>query len=189
MRIISGLAKGRKLATFSGTGIRPTSDRARGAMFSSLISRCGLLTGQRVLDLFAGTGALGIEALSRGAGSVTLVDGGEQAARIVPANLQSCGLEARATFLRGDVARVLPRLAAGEGFDLIFLDPPYGQNLVPATLEALAALQLLRQGGWICAETGRDEVVPDTSGNLVRVDSRAYGAAAVHFYTTSGAEE
>jgi 16S rRNA (guanine(966)-N(2))-methyltransferase RsmD len=182
MRIIGGTAKGKKLAVFSGGQIRPTPDRVREAIFSIIFSRLGSLSGKSVLDLFAGTGAMAIEAMSRGAERAILIDQGDQAASLIPANLKACGMEQRGAFFRADVPSALPRLA-GDCFDLIFLDPPYGRSYVPSTVEAISRLRLLAPGGLICAEAeGRDEI-PDACGDLVRVDRRDYGSTGVHLFT------
>lgn len=183
MRIISGFARGKRLASFSGAAIRPTPDRVREALFSSLYSRFGTLEGKTVLDLFAGTGALGLEALSRGARRAVLVDQGQQAARLIPANLKTCALEERASFLRADALQSLPRLEGEGPFDLIFLDPPYSRDLVPKVLTVISDLGLLAPAGVICAESDRKDDIPGTIGELVRIEMRRYGSTAVHFFT------
>lgn len=183
MRIISGTARGKRLATFTGADIRPTPDRVREAVFSMLYSRLGGLEGATVLDLFAGTGAMGLEALSRGARRAVLVDQGPQSARIIPANIATCALQERADHIRGEVKKTLPRLAAAGPFDLIFLDPPYGRGLVPQTLALVSELRLLAPDGVICAETDRKDDVPGTVGTLVRLERRCYGTSAIHLFT------
>jgi 16S rRNA (guanine(966)-N(2))-methyltransferase RsmD len=183
VRIISGSARGRHLAVFSGREIRPTPDRVREAIFSSLFSRLGPLEGKKVLDLFAGTGAMALEALSRGAGRAVLVDQGTQAARVIPANIRTCGLGDRAVFRHADTLRELPRLAAEGPFDLIFLDPPYGRGLVPQVVAVVAELGLLAPAGLVCAEAARQDEVPEEIGGLRRIDRRLYGSTAVHFFS------
>ena len=187
MRIISGSARGKQLSHLHGGDIRPTPDRVREALFSMLVSRFGSLDGLRVLDLFAGSGALALEALSRGAASAVLVDHGPQSARVIPANIRACAMQERATFIRSDVIKALPRLG-GSLFDLVFLDPPYGQGLVPPALTALAELGLLAPEGLICAETDRREELPGAIGPFVRIDRRHYGSTAVHLFSHSEAE-
>lgn len=182
MRIISGSARGRQLSPLRGADIRPTPDRVREALFSMLISRLGSLAGLRVLDLFAGSGALALEALSRGAASAILIDQGSQAARVIPANIMTCGMQERTTFIRSDVLKTLPRLV-GSLFDLVFLDPPYGQGLVPPVLTALTELNLLAPKGLICAETDRRDDLPDAIGPLTRFDLRHYASTAVHLFS------
>ncbi len=182
MRIISGSLKGKGLARLQGDGIRPTPDRVREALFSILASRLGSFAGLRVLDLFAGSGALSLEALSRGAASAVLVDRNEQALRTIHANIAACRLAGQVEVIRGDALEILPRLARRSGFDLIFLDPPYGRGLVDAALRGLAEPGLLNPSGLICAETGRTEAVPDRCGDLFRIDTRNYGSTAVHLF-------
>ncbi len=183
MRIISGQARGKRLATFAGKDIRPTPDKVRGAIFSILFSRIGSLEGRHVLDLFAGSGAMAIEALSRGAASAILVDKGIEAARVIPANLAACGFAERARFLRTDVSGALMKLAGEKPFDLVFLDPPYGKALVEETLGIISREGLLAAGGMICAETAKNDPVPPVVGQLVRVDRRDYGGTTVHLFT------
>lgn len=181
MRIISGTAKGKRLASFRGEDIRPTSDRVREAVFSILFSRLGTFRGKTVLDLFAGTGAMAIEALSRGAERAVLVDRDSQATRMITANLDSCGVAGKATLVRGDVLRTLPRLA-GTPFDLIFLDPPYRKGLLDQALEAIGAHGLLAAGGIVCAESQRLEELPEEVGGLVLDERRQYGSTAIHIF-------
>lgn len=183
MRIVSGSARGKRLATFTDNTVRPTPDRVREALFSILFSRLGPLEGKAVLDLFAGTGALALEALSRGARRAVLVDQGTEAARLIPTNLQTCRLQERATFLRSDVLQALPRLHRDGAFDLIFLDPPYGRGLVSQVVAAIDELGLLADGGLVCAEADRKDDVPDAVGGLCRVETRRYGTTAIHLFT------
>ncbi len=182
MRIISGAARGKQLATFKGGTIRPTPDRVREAVFSILTSRCGSLAGLTVLDLFAGTGAMALEALSRGASRAVLVDKDDQALALIAGNLKSCAMTGQAEVLRGAAPGVLDRLPPGRRFDLIFLDPPYGQGLVETTLQALGDRELLVPGGVVCAESGRHDQIPERIGKLRRYDLRRYGITAVHFF-------
>lgn len=183
MRIIAGSARGRQLETFTGMDIRPTPDRVREALFSALFSRLGRFSGLRVLDLFAGSGALALEALSRGADYALLVDRGGQAAKLQRANIERCGFADRADLLSGEVLTLLPRLALRGPFDLVFLDPPYGQGLVPQVLEHLAAPGMLATRALVCAETGRRDPLAATVGTLQRIDTRSYGITALHTFT------
>ena len=181
MRIISGTARGRKLAEFSGAGIRPTPDRVREALFSKLVSRLGSFAGLKVLELFAGSGAQALEALSRGAASAILVDSSAQAAKVITENIQRCRCEERARLLRGDALRTLPQLTSEGPFDLILLDPPYNQGLIPQTLEKIDSLQLLGDDGIICAESAAGEKVADI-GNLQLLETRKYGSTLIHLF-------
>lgn len=181
MRISGGTARGKLLAALSGQDIRPTPDKVRQALFNILRSRFGSLNELRVLDLFSGSGALAIEALSRGAKEATLIDQGRQSALLIPKNLQDCRVSERARFFPGEVLATLSNLPTP--FDIIFLDPPYGQGLQKKTLERISELTLLAANGVICAETARTEELPDRAGQLQRESTRFYGSTALHFYS------
>jgi 16S rRNA (guanine966-N2)-methyltransferase len=143
-RVIAGAAGGRRLAVPPGRGTRPTSDKAREAMFSTLEALRGTLAGARLLDLYAGSGAVGLEALSRGAAQVLLVEADGAAARVVRANVKTVGLPGAE--VRADRAeRVVAGPAPADPFDLVFLDPPYAVT----DAEVRETLITLRAGGWI----------------------------------------
>lgn len=135
MRVVAGSARGRKLRAPTGSAIRPTSDRVREAVFNMVGSRLDI-DGREVLDLFAGTGALGIEALSRGAGGVTFVDRDTDAIEVIKANLDATGLGANASVVRADAIGYLSR---GGFVDLALVDPPYSFDAWPAVFAALNA--------------------------------------------------
>jgi len=156
MRVIAGRFGGRRLAAPEGSATRPTSDRVREAVFS-MLAALGGLDGWRVLDLFAGSGALGIEALSRGAGAVTFVELHEPARKVLKANLAALGLEGPEVRVRGgDALDALASAAAwGERFDLVLVDPPYAAAgvLGPALGRGLDGV--LEPGGLVVCESGR----------------------------------
>lgn len=169
MRVVAGLAGGRRLHAPVGGGLRPTSERVREAVFSALGSLAAV-EGARVLDLFAGTGALGIEALSRGARSATFVDDDPAAVAAIKANLAATGLEGVARVVRGDAGRYLDGLAAtGDAFDLAVVDPPYAFDgwtglaaKLPAALAAFESCDPVDPGpGWAVLRARRygDSVV------------------------------
>ncbi len=161
----------------------------REALFSRLESRYGL-AGARILDLFAGSGALGIEALSRGAASLVCVERRRPVARVLIANLHELGVAGRAEVLVSEAAAALAVLAArGERFDGVFLDPPYRRGLVAETLAVLAEESLLEPGGWVAAESARDEVLPTRAGALVRVREDVYGDTKITLYEQAVAAE
>jgi 16S rRNA (guanine(966)-N(2))-methyltransferase RsmD len=145
-RIIAGAAGGRRLAVPPGDKVRPTSDRVKESVFAALGP--GRLVGARVLDLYAGTGALGLEALSRGAAEALFVERDAGAARAIRANVDALGFGDRAALRPGAVATVLAGIAPATAFDLAFLDPPY--DLPPAEVEA--ALVRLVEGRWLAAD-------------------------------------
>ena len=159
MRIISGQARGRKLATLEGDNTRPTLDRTREALFNILQTR---VRGAKVLDLFAGSGALGLEALSRGAQSAVFCDVSRQACAVIQKNIEALRAQDRSRLLCCDAMDALARLA-GESFDVVFLDPPYRKGLVDKALAGLVAADALAPGCVIVAETAQEEAfaVPD----------------------------
>ena len=189
MRIIGGQFRGLHLASV-GAGdanahLRPTSDRVRESIFNLLINGGygDPLTGANVLDLFAGTGALGLEALSRGAETLTLVDSGSKARALIQRNIELCRASDRATFLSRDATRL--GLHSGSRFSLIFMDPPYKKDLGARTLEAVV------KGGWLAPdplivwEEGQKQQAPD---GFELLDARRYGDTWVHILTGSGGE-
>ncbi|SDM16151.1 16S rRNA (guanine(966)-N(2))-methyltransferase RsmD [Geoalkalibacter ferrihydriticus] len=193
VRIVSGSARGTRLAGLAGKDIRPTSDRVREAIFSIIYSRLGELTGKSVLDLYAGTGALALEALSRGAQRAVVIDAARQAIRTIEFNARACRLAEGVQILCGTVAEQLARLPEDQPFDLIFFDPPYDKGLVEKTLQLIGDLDVLAAGGLVCAESSARESIPTIvagqGATLVLADSRIYGATAVHFFTHSDAED
>lgn len=182
MRIISGTARGRQLAAFSGTGIRPTPDRVREALFSILNSRLGSFHGIKVLELFAGSGAQSLEAVSRGAESAIVVDSCPQSIKLIEENTKRCKFETKVRILKQDAASALPRLIIEAPFDLILLDPPYNRELIPHVLGVIESLQLLSEDGIICAESGSNESVTDC-GILQLNESRKYGSSTIHLFS------
>ena len=156
MRVIGGELRSRILVP-PPKGVRPTSDRIR----ESLFMRLGELAGLRVLDLFAGTGALGIEALSRGAEHVVFVDRANASLKALRKNLSTLDLESRCRVMRSEAIRVLPRLAEREDrFDLVFLDPPYDAELIRPALEALLRESLLNDGAVVVVESAKRHALP-----------------------------
>ena len=178
MRVTAGTAKGTHLRA-PGAGVRPTSDRVKEALFNALAPR---LAGARVLDLFAGTGALGIEALSRGAARAVFVERDSRAAGAIRRNLAAAHLDAHGEVRRGTLPAALDGLEHdGTVFELIVLDPPYGQELPARTLRRLAASTLLAAGGIIAAEGHwRDD--PGEVAGLRRVRDARYGETGLWFY-------
>ena len=146
-RVIAGEAGGRRLAVPDGRGTRPTSDRAREGLFATIVSMTGSLAGARVLDLYAGSGAVGLEALSRGAEHVLLVESGPRAARVIRDNIEAIGL-AGAEVVTDRVERLLARGPDGRRYDIVFADPPYAL----ADDEVSAMLQSVSDHGWLAPE-------------------------------------
>lgn len=182
MRIIAGDCRGRKLTAFRGAATRPTADRVREAIFNILSDA---VIGAQVLDLFAGTGALGLEALSRGARAAVFLDASLAAVRVIEKNIAICRMESRARAIRWDIRRGLNRtLMEAAPFDLAFMDPPYRENLICPALSRIIGNNLLRAGGLIVAEHGADDSLPADLAGCVLTDRRAYGKTLVSFLKT-----
>jgi 16S rRNA (guanine966-N2)-methyltransferase len=180
MRIVGGTRRGRTLLKPRSTATRPTADRVRETLFNVLGQT---LPGGHVLDLYAGTGALGLEALSRGAESAMLVDAAREAAELCRANASALGFEQQVTVLRLRVDRAVERLVAeGRRFELILADPPYAAR---AGAWLLAVVEpLLAAAGTLVIEHDRREVLPDTGGALFRVDQRRFGDSVLSLYSS-----
>jgi len=188
MRIISGRFKGTALASVgkgdAAAHLRPTTDRVRESIFNLLVNGGygDPITGVRVLDLFAGTGALGFEALSRGASFVQFVDDGRKAAALISQNTKLLNLQNEAKLARRDARRLGP--FEGDGFDLVFLDPPYGKGM------GELALHSALQGGWLAEdalivwEENREQACPV---GFTMLDARKYGDTWVHILETNSA--
>jgi 16S rRNA (guanine966-N2)-methyltransferase len=162
MRIIAGEWRGRRLRVPPGLDTRPTADRVRETLFSMLVSRIGPFDGLRVADLFAGSGALGLEALSRGAAFACFVENDAAATAAIKANAEELGALDRVQVLGGS-ALALPK---AEPFDLVFADPPYASGSGTAAVRAAAAAGWLAPGGWMAVETARTDTVEPGDWNI-----------------------
>ncbi len=181
MRIIGGDFKRKKLRPVPGANIRPTGAKLREAVFDILAST---VPGARVLDLFAGTGALGLEALSRGAAHAVLIDADTLAITAIKENIRICGAGHLAQCIRWDIARNLDCIRADQpGFDLVFMDPPYGQELIVPALQNLDDSRSLKNGARVVVEHGARIKLLDGKPppGFETVDRRQYGKAAVTF--------
>lgn len=179
MRIIAGQWRGRQIAAPKGDATRPTADRTREGLFSMLVSRIGSFEGLTVADLFAGSGALGIEALSRGAASCLFVEQDRAAIETLRANLAKLGATA-------DV-RAISVLSLGPApapLDLVMIDPPYGSGAGGVAIDKLARLGWIGSGTWVSIETGANEAV-EVAGFAVDAD-RSYGKARITLLRRSG---
>lgn len=185
MRVVAGAAKGRRLRAPPGRALRPTADRVKEALFSIVQSRFDLVDAA-LLDLFAGTGALGIEGLSRGARYAVFVERDHAARRVLDANLTACGLAARARVLPLAVQRAITELAGrGERFGGVLMDPPYGQGLVEPVLVQIGAAGVVEPGGWVAVEHHVDEAPAEAYGALRLTAQRRYGKTAVAVFSNS----
>lgn len=182
MRIVAGRFRGRRLEAPAGRDLRPTSDRVRESVFNILDHGFEVdWEGAAVLDVFAGTGAYGIEALSRGAGHATFLDNSDVALRCVRRNAGNAGAAAAVTALRLDATQLPPPpLAAQAPCPIAFLDPPYGSGLAPAALTGLVARGWIGAGSLCVVEVGARETLAAPEG-YTELDARRYGAARVVF--------
>jgi 16S rRNA (guanine966-N2)-methyltransferase len=180
MRVIAGELKGKRLASPRGRAIRPTSERTREAVFNILGDR---VRGAAVLELFAGTGAFSIEALSRGAASAVMIERSREALDLIGRNLAACRVAARARVIRWDITRNLDCLRSLPGrFDLAFVDPPYHQGALGPGLQHLITCGALAPGARVVIEHAPQETLPDESHPLQLTDRRKYGKALVSFF-------
>jgi 16S rRNA (guanine966-N2)-methyltransferase len=178
MRIIAGSLKGRRLKAPDWDGVRPTSDKLRETLFNVLGSS---VQGARVLDGYAGTGAVGLEALSRGAAHVTFLDADRRATALIEANLRHCGVGDRYAIIRVEFARAKGRLT-DPGFDIMFLDPPYGSTELTSALAAAA--ELASAGTQVIVEHAKRDDPPKQSGKLVLARDLLSGDSGLAFYRT-----
>ena len=181
MRIIAGLAKGRVLKSLKGRALRPTAGRVREAIFGILGPG---VEGGRFLDLYAGAGTMGLEALSRGAAQATFVESHRPAGRVIEENARRCGFEGQVRVLVAPVARGLARLRReGSVFDVVFVDPPYERGEVGATMARLGQRpRMVSEGGLVVCQHSRHEEAGEEIGGLVRMRRRRFGETIVDFY-------
>lgn len=188
MRVIAGAAKGRRLHAVKGQAVRPTADRVKEALFSILGSRFDL-TGATLLDLYAGTGGVGIEALSRGARRVTFVEQHGATCRLLRENLELCGFVEQATVVCAPVRRALRASAErGEVYQGALVDPPYGCGLAAESLEELGSLRLLERGAWVMVEHHTDDALAPSYGFLHLTHSRRYGKTCLSLFQANATE-
>jgi len=179
VRVIAGILGGRRLKAPRGRDTRPTSDRVRESLFMALEP----LEGQRVVDLFAGSGALGIEALSRGAARADFVEREAAARRVLEENLESLGLAGRGRIWALELPRGLGRMRGElQQADLVLADPPYGGGPAREVLEALGRQGVLKAGARVVLEHHSKDELPESSGGLARVRARRYGETMVSTY-------
>lgn len=176
MRVITGTARGRKIREPDGYNIRPTSDMVKESMFNIIQFD---IEGRRVLDLFAGTGQLGIEALSRGARSCVFVDESSPSARLIKENLRSTGLEKDARVFQGEAISFLKK---GERYDLIIVDPPYESGLLDKTLRIIVEFDILSEGGIIVCESHADKDMPELEAPYQKLKEYHYGKVKITLY-------
>lgn len=175
MRIITGSKRGKKLITLEGEQVRPTTDRVKESLFNILQFQ---LEGRRFLDLFAGSGQIGLEALSRGAALAVFVDASKDSIRVVEKNVQSTGLGDRSKVVTSDFQSYLR--GCRERFDIAFLDPPYRMGLLEKALPLVA--ERMNPGGVILCEHPKDETLPESAGDFLQHKSYRYGKIMLTAY-------
>ena len=179
MRIITGKARGLSLTVPKNYDVRPTADRVKESLFNIIGSK---IIGARVLDLFAGTGNLGLESWSRGAASVTFIDASKESLRLVQSNIAKCRAEADCEVIKGSAPQVAERLAAqGLRFDFAFCDPPYNKGWVQQIIEALGRSPFLARGGYLVVERSAHDALPPLPPGFELVRGSRYGETAVDF--------
>ena len=181
MRVITGTARGRKLKEPAGMETRPTTDRVKEGIFSSIQFE---IEGRRVLDLFGGTGQMGVEALSRGAAACTFVDLRKEAVSVIRENVSLTGFADRATIVQGDALAFLSRCR--ETFDVIFLDPPYESGLLEKTMELVTTIDIVSEHGIIVCENGSSAGWPTVSPPYRLQKEYRYGKIKTALYRRQG---
>jgi len=181
MRITGGQAKSRVLASPKGLKIRPTTDQVREAIFNIIGQD---LSGLKVLDLFAGTGSLGLESLSRGALSTLFIDSSQQSVNLIKKNLAICGYQGSGAVLKRDLRRGIPlnHPLIKESVDLVFIDPPYRNNIISFLLEELSTKEVVSSGSLVVAESSKSERPPVSLKIFQVVDTRLYGITRISIY-------
>jgi 16S rRNA (guanine966-N2)-methyltransferase len=183
LRIISGSARGRRLFSPKNFHIRPTADRVKESLFNILNSLISGYDDCRALDVFAGTGNLGLEALSRGAVNAVFIDSHKESAALVIKNLRMLGFADRGRVIERDAVSALRSLEKREPpFQLVFIDPPYRQGLVQRVLEYLAGSFLIDEKSLVIAEVASHEILPNAFDTLTEFDRRVYGDTAIVFF-------
>lgn len=177
MRVITGTARGKRLKELSGMETRPTTDRVKEGLFNIIQFD---IEGRKVLDLFGGTGQLGIEALSRGAVACTFVDARKDAAALIRENLKVTGLGERARVVQGDSLAFLA--SCREKYDLIFLDPPYGTGLLEKALEQACGIDILSEHGIMVCESAVDQALPALPAPYEKGREYRYGKIKITLY-------
>ncbi|MCU5682231.1 16S rRNA (guanine(966)-N(2))-methyltransferase RsmD [Bacillus wiedmannii] len=184
MRVVSGKCKGHPLKAVPGNTTRPTTDKVKESIFNMIGP---YFDGGIALDLFGGSGGLGIEAISRGIDKAIFVDRDNKAIKVIHQNLESCRIQEQAEVYRNDAERAVKALIKREiSFDLILIDPPYKDQKIVSLISVMDHHGLLHRDGLIMSEHGNDVVLPDSIGSLVKVRAENYGITAISIYKYEG---
>ena len=184
MRIIAGELKGRRLRTPDDDRVRPTTDKVKEAVFSMIAP---WLYESVIADLFAGTGNLGLEAVSRGASRVYFVDKDRRSIALIRENVSYCKVENRCEILWSDYHSALSKIE--EPVDIVFLDPPYRRGILTDALEAVTEADFLSEGGIVVAEHAADEILPETFGGLTLIKKKKYGKIGISVYENAAVSD
>ena len=176
MRVITGIARGKRLKSLSGNDVRPTTDKVKEGIFSAIQFD---IEGRRFLDMFAGSGQMGIEALSRGAESALVVDNSKKAVEIIKENIAACGFQKEISVRKGDYSEVLTK---GAEYDVIFLDPPYASELLAKAIELIVKFDILSKDGIIVCETERDKRLIELDAPYSKGREYLYGKSKITIY-------
>lgn len=185
MRVISGKAKGTKLYTLEGDNTRPTLDRVKESLFNILQTK---LQESTILDLFAGSGALGIESLSRGAKKAIFCDNNNEAVKVIKKNLQKTKMETESIILKLDYKKALEKIEKEE-IDIVYIDPPYAENMVILSVEKIIELNILKKDGILIIETDNEKPILKELENIKNInvyDLRKYGRVKLLFLNRKG---
>ncbi|MEK6645156.1 MAG: 16S rRNA (guanine(966)-N(2))-methyltransferase RsmD [Candidatus Firestonebacteria bacterium] len=181
MRIIAGYAKGRQIKSIPGLSTRPLLEKVRGAIFNILRNE---IMEKEILDLYSGTGSIGLEALSRGAKSIIFIDNNLVCVQTIQENLKNLGFADYATVYKNDIEKALAIIARKEfKFDIIFIDPPYLKNLCEMNLKLVEKINILRNSGIIVIHHHKKEILPEKFKNIYLSDKRKYGDAIISMYS------
>lgn len=180
MRIIGGEHRGRKIKQPESGATRPTKDRVREAVFNMIAEK---VPGARVLDIFAGSGAYGLEALSRGASGAVFVEKDREAIRVISENIAALGVDDRAKVVAKEVSEALEILKKEEGFDLVFSDPPYGQGMAKNILIMIYQYDIVIPSGTVIIEHHKDESLPEREGPLSIYKQKTYGDICISVFS------
>ncbi|QEK12009.1 16S rRNA (guanine(966)-N(2))-methyltransferase RsmD [Crassaminicella thermophila] len=181
MRVIAGSSKGMRLKAPKGLDTRPTTDRVKEAIFSMINP---YIMDSIILDLFAGTGSLGIEALSRGAEKAYFVDNNKNSIKIIKENVEHTGVKEKSTILFGDVQKLIKELASNRiRFDIIFMDPPYLKGLIIPSIDIIDAENVLNKEGIIVVEHDFKDILPKCVGRFIKLKEKKYGKTLISIYS------
>ncbi|MBN1627730.1 MAG: 16S rRNA (guanine(966)-N(2))-methyltransferase RsmD [Deltaproteobacteria bacterium] len=181
MKITGGSSRGKSLVSLNGMEIRPTSSKVREAIFNILGQD---LTGFKVLDLFAGTGILGIEAMSRGAEAAVFIDKSDKSIKTIVKNLSLCGYGGLCRVLKRDLTKrpAFESLEKKGAIDLVFIDPPYRKEFIPPVLMMLSGCGVLSEQAFVVTESSKNDTLPESAGEIILCDSRIYGETRIDIF-------